>query len=147
MASIIKYGIPGFETNVDLEISLSLIESGFFPFEKEGKLVFLIKESPVRIKSLVNLAQLKLKLQPIVRPEFPTLSTEIMIKNSKGVSFKYDYFSSIESQEEMNLMSKLLNQTEIELFFFDTKIIDGIVFKLDKGEFRQLKDALNEINS
>ena len=48
-----------------------------------------------------------------------------MIKNSKGVSFKYDYFSSIESQEEMNLMSKLLNQTEIELFFFDTKIIDG----------------------
>lgn len=147
MALIINYSIPGFETNVDLKLSLSLIESGFFPFEKEGNVVFLIKDSSAKIKSLTSSVQLKLKIQPIIRPEFPTVSTEIMIKNSKGVSFKYDYFSSIESQEEMNLLSKLVNQTEIELFFFDKEIIDGIVFKLDKNESRQLEDALNEINS
>lgn len=146
MAKIINNESEQIEVSNELNLALSLIDSGCILFEEADKAVFLIKDSETIIDTFSELKSLRLDTKAIIRPEFPTILVEIMLRNKKNVSFKYDYFLSTESEEELILIEKLNNQIQVELFFFDSFIRNGIKFILDKNENLQLKKALNEID-
>ena len=145
MSTIISNESKQIEISSDLNLSLSLIDSGCILFEEADEAVFLIKDSEAIVDTFSELISLKIAVKAIIRPEFPTILLEIKLKNKKNVSFKYDYFLSTESIEELNLLEKLNNQSQVELFFYDSCLRNGITFMLDKNENLQLEKAINEI--
>lgn len=129
----------------DIDLSLSFFVSGCFFYEYEEKIIFIIKDLRSKIKSLENINRINFRFKSIARQEFPSISAEIMIKNSKDLSTKYDYFFNTESEEEMKLLNTLKNKKLLDLYFFDESIKHSISLKLIEVEVNQLSQSINEV--
>ena len=129
----------------DVNMELSLIESGFIIINLHEKVVFIIKDSVNMIKGLIELDSIKISFDPIIRPEFPALNTELRIKSQKGLSVKYDYFFNLESEYEINHLGLLRNQGIIDLYLFDQCVKKHYITSLTDGEKKQLEDCIEII--
>jgi len=131
----------------ELEIELSLIDSGMIISEINGDIVFILKDSVEMTSALTGIKSLSLNFTYIDRPEFPSVSTELKLKTSKNLSVKYDYFFNYESEYEMDILTLILNQREISLFLFSDILIKQIALELEEDEILQLSDILDEFKS
>ena len=131
----------------ELEIELSLIESGMIISEINDNVVFIIKDSVEMTSSLTGIKSLNLNFTYIDRPEFPSVNTELKLKTAKNLSIKYDYFFNYESEYEMNLLTLILNQREISLFLFSDILIKKIALDLEEDEILKLSGILDEFKS
>lgn len=129
----------------DVNMELSLIESGFIITNLYGKVIFVIKDSVNMINSLIELDSIKISFDPIIRPEFPALNTELRIKSQKGLSVKYDYFFNLESEYELNHLSLLSGQGIIDLYLFDQCEKKHYITSLDEHEKKQLEECIEII--
>ncbi len=131
----------------ELEIELSLIDSGMIISEINGDIVIILKDSVEMTSALTGIKSLSLNFTYIDRPEFPSVSTELKLKTSKNLSVKYDYFFNYESEYEMDILTLILNQREISLFLFSDILIKQIALELEEDEILQLSDILDEFKS
>lgn len=131
----------------ELEIELSLIDSGMIISEINGNVVFIIKDSVEMTSSLTGIKSLSLNFTYIDRPEFPSVNTELKLKTAKNLSVKYDYFFNYESEYEMKLLTLILNQREISLFLFSDILIKQIALELERDEILKLSGILDEFKS
>ena len=131
----------------ELEIELSLIDSGMIISEINGDIVIILKDSVEMTSALTGIKSLSLNFTYIDRPEFPSVSTELKLKTSKNLSVKYDYFFNYESEYEMYILTLILNQREISLFLFSDILIKQIALELEEDEILQLSDILDEFKS
>jgi len=131
----------------ELEIELSLIDSGMIISEINGDIVIILKDSVEMTSALTGIKSLSLNFTYIDRPEFPSVSTELKLKTSKNLSVKYDYFFNYESEYEMDILTLILNQREIFLFLFSDILIKQIALELEEDEILQLSDILDEFKS
>ena len=115
---IISSNNESFLMTPELEIELSVIDSGIIFSEIEGKIVIIVKDSEKMVSSLSAPSSIKIIFTYIDRPEFPAVNSDIRVKTEKGLSVKYDYFINAESEYELNLLNEILNQKEISLFLF-----------------------------
>ncbi|MCZ6684622.1 MAG: hypothetical protein O6849_01400 [Candidatus Dadabacteria bacterium] len=125
----------------DTEISLSLIESGCIFVSLNNKAALIIKSSLDEIKLLKNINRITLNFELIERPEFPSLGMHIEINTVSNTLFKFEYFFSTESMEEIDLLKKLKDQNHFDILFFNTQIEYSKTIELtkeEKSEFNSL---------
>ena len=129
----------------DLEIELSIIDSGLIITEVENKVIFIIKDSATMIRGFTNLKSASLNFTSIPRPEFPAISAELKLKTDRGLSVKYDYFFTVESEYELNLLRTIINQNEINLYLLTDIPEKCVKIEIERHEIDQLENCLREI--
>ena len=133
--------------SAELEIELSIIDSGIIFTQINEAVVIILKDSVKMTASLSKLKSVNLKFTYIDRPEFPAVNSELILKTDKDLSVKYDYFFNCESEYELNLLNEFLNQKVISLFLFSDIVINHFGIALEEDESSQLSGILNEVNS
>ncbi|MEE8298975.1 MAG: hypothetical protein V3R67_06305 [Thermodesulfobacteriota bacterium] len=126
----------------DTEISLSLIESGCIFVSLNNKAALIIKSSLDEIKLLKNINRITLNFELIERPEFPSLGMHIEINTVSNTLFKFEYFFSTESMEEIDLLKKLKDQNHFDILFFNTQIEYSKTIELTKEEKSELNSLI-----
>ncbi len=126
----------------DTEISLSLIESGCIFVSLNNKAALIIKSSLDEIKLLKNINRITLNFELIERPEFPSLGMHIEINTVSNTLFKFEYFFSTESMEEIDLLKKLKDQNHLDILFFNTQIEYSKTIELTKEEKSELNSLI-----
>ena len=144
---IIQNETNNYQLPAELEIELSIIDSGIIFTKTIEDIAVILKDSGEMISSLSELDSVKLKFTYIDRPEFPAVNSELRLKTSKGLSVKYDYFFNFESEVEMNLLNDIFNQKEIYLFLFSDILVREFKIILEDEDLLHLSDVLNEVNS
>ena len=144
---IISSNNESFLMTPELEIELSVIDSGIIFTEIEGKIAIIVKDSEKMVSSLSPPSSIKIIFTYIDRPEFPAVNSDIRVKSEKGLSVKYDYFINAESEYELNLLNEILNQKEISLFLFSDIVVGQIITELSKDESTQLSGIMDKLNS
>jgi len=145
MKIISSTNFPDFNPSNDLQIELSLINSGLIVTEADNSVIFIIKDSPEMIEGLGNLKSLLLKFTPIDKPEFPTINAKLKLKTEKNLSVKYDYFFNSESEYELNLLQSILNQNQIKLYYLTDIAEKCVKIEMEMSESGQLKNCLGNI--
>ncbi len=133
--------------SAELDIELSIIDSGIILTEINEEVVIILKDSARMTESLSELRTVNLKFTYIDRPEFPAVNSELRLKTDKDLSVKYDYFFNCESEYEMHLLNEISNQKVISLFLFSDIVIKHFGIELEEDESTQLSGILNEVNS
>lgn len=128
----------------ELQIELSVIESGLIVAEVESSVVFVIKDPEQTIENLSDLHSVLLNFTKIVRPEFPTINVELKLQTTGGISLKYDYFFNSDSEYELNLLHSALYQTHINLYFLSGTSELCIKAEMEGTETEQLRNCLQE---
>ncbi|TDI88778.1 MAG: hypothetical protein E2O72_07710 [Candidatus Dadabacteria bacterium] len=128
----------------DTEISLSLIESGCIFVSLNKKAALIIKSSLDEIKLLKNINRITLNFELIERPEFPSLGMHLEINTVSNASFKFEYFFSTESMEEIDLLNKLKDQNYFDILFFNTQIEYSKTIELTEEEKSELNSLINK---
>ena len=126
----------------DTEISLSLIESGCIFVSLNNKAALIIKSSLDEIKLLKNINRITSNFELIERPEFPSLGMHIEINTVSNTLFKFEYFFSTESMEEIDLLKKLKDQNHFDILFFNTQIEYSKTIELTKEEKSELNSLI-----
>lgn len=131
----------------ELEIELSVIDSGIIITSIDNEIDIILKDSDEMTSSLSELTAANLKFTYIDRPEFPSVNSELRLKTAKGLSVKYDYFFNCESDFELNLLNEIQNQKVISLFLFSDIVVKHFGIKLEDKDVQHLSGILNEVNS
>jgi len=130
--------------NPELEISLSLIESGCIATSINKETVFILKESQEVIESLLGAEKISFELKCLKRPEFPSIVMLFYLGDNDNNSYRFEYFFGIESEEEMELLRKLSHQGQFYIYFFATKIEYSKRVSLDKNDAERINSMIIE---
>src|ERR1700758_3316567 len=103
-------------------MSLSLIESGCLATLLDNKTAFVFKGSQIEIELLRKTEQILFGFECIKRPEFPSVRMYFEIRDRENKPYQFDCLFSIESDEEIRLLSKLKDQDSFNIIFFDSEI-------------------------
>jgi len=144
---IIQNETNNYQLPAELEIELSIIDSGIIFTNINGEIVIILKDSSEMTTSLSELITAKLKFTYIDRPEFPAVNSELRLKTSKELSVKYDYFFNFESEYEMKLLNDIFNKKVISLFLFSDIVVRHFEIELEDEDMLHLSDILNNVNS
>jgi hypothetical protein len=109
------------QLNTELEISLSLIESGCIATSINDETLFIFKHSEDVIESLRRVETITFELECLKRPEFPTIAMLFCLEGTSDV-YRFEYPFAIESEQDMELLKKLLDQDHFSIYFFDERI-------------------------
>lgn len=115
-----KIEIP--ELDPDTELSVSLIESGCVFILINGRTALLIKSGEREIGSFEKSGSISLEFELIERLEFPSLGAYVNIYDAQGNPTRFEYFFSLESGDEIELLKKLIEQNYLDIVFYTTEI-------------------------
>jgi hypothetical protein len=110
------------ELDPDTELSVSLIESGCVFILINGQTALLIKSGEQEIRSFEKSGRISLEFELIERPEFPSLGAYVNIYDTQGNPTRFEYFFSLESGDETELLKKLIEQDCLDIVFYTTEI-------------------------
>lgn len=130
----------------ELEIELSLIDSGMVITEIESEIAVIIKDSENMISGLVDTESAKINFTYIDRPEFPAINSDLKLRTKNGLSVKYSCFFNTEAEYDLNLLRKLLNQREIYLYFLSDMLNISVILHTEDREKEILSGILEEFN-
>jgi len=126
----------------ELQIELSVIESGLIVTKVGNSVVFIIKDSEQMMEKLNDFDCLLLNFTKIPRPEFPAINAELKLKTIGELFLKYNYFFNPESEYELSLLHSILNQININLYFLTDNSELCIRTKMERTEIEQLRNCL-----
>jgi hypothetical protein len=108
----------------ELELTLSLIESGCLATTLENKTSFILKGDQRLIDSLKDTETEKIRfdLECIKRKEFPSVVIHFDLLSKARLLYRFEYFFGIESSEEIKLLKNLKEQDHFDIYFLDSKI-------------------------
>lgn len=144
---IIQKEINNYQLPSELEIELSIIDSGMIFTNINDEIAIIIKDSSEMTSSLSELMSVNLKFNYIDRPEFPAVNSELRLKTFKELSVKYDYFFNFESEFDMNLLNEIFNQKVIYLFLFSDIVVKHFLIELEDEDILHLSGILINVNS
>lgn len=130
----------------DTRLTLSHVESGCIVYQMQGEVHLIIKDTPSKISSFSSLRSVKLKFTSILKSEFPSLHMEIILRNNKDLSGKYEYFIMAESETDTALLSKLRETRHVKLHLYDNENVNSFNIELDEKENESLNRAYGEIS-
>ena len=130
----------------ELDIELSLIDSGMVITEINGEIIIVLKDSESMISALKNTVSAKIDFTYIDRPEFPSVNLDLRLNTEKDLSIKYSYFFNTEAEYELNLLANILNQKEVYLCLFSDILIISVIVMLEDREKELLSGILDKLN-
>jgi hypothetical protein len=131
------------ELTPELMTTLSFIDRGCLPNLIDGKTAFIFKIPQEKIDSLKVIKNILFGLECIKRPEFPSVRMYFSLIDKKSKPHRFDYFFSIESDEDMELLQRLKDQDYLDMIFFSDKIecLKRVkISKTDKEKIRSVTD-------
>ena len=131
------------QLNSELEISLSLIESGCITASVNGETLFIFKHSQDVIDSLREVEKITFKLECLKRPEFPTIIMLFCLEGNTN-PYQFEYSFAIGSEQDMVLLRKLADQDHFRIYFFDTKIQYSKMVSLNQNDTEDFKSIISE---
>ena len=132
------------QLNSELEISLSLIESGCMATSVNDETLFIFKHSRDVIDSLRRLEKITFELESLKRSEFPTIVMFFCLEGNNKNGYRFEYSFAINSDEEMDLLKKLSEQDHFRIYFFDTRIRYSKTVSLNKIDAERIKSIIVE---
>lgn len=131
------------QLNSEVELSLSLIESGCITAAVSGETIFIFKHSQEVVDSLREVEKITFKLECLKRPEFPTIVMLFFLEgNSNPCQFEYSF--AIRSEQDMELLKKLADQDQFCIYFFDSKIQYSKMVSLNQSDTKEIKSMISE---
>ena len=128
----------------ELELTLSLIESGCLATTLENKTSFIFKADQRLIDSLKDIEKIRFDVECIKRKEFPSVVIYFdLITNEKKI-YRFEYFFGIESDDEIKLLENLKEQDHFYIYFLATKIEYSKMVTMDKKDREKIIDILDE---
>lgn len=131
------------QLNSELEISLSLIESGCITASVNDETLFIFKHSKEIIESLRGVEKITFELESLKRPEFPTIVMLFCLEGNHNL-YQFEYSFAIGSEQDMELLKKLLEQDHFCIYFFDTKIQYSRMVSLNDIDAEDIKSIIIE---
>ena len=110
-----------FEINSELEIALSLIESGCLATLIDNRTTFIYKGAQEIIDSIGDINEISFDLNCIKKQEFPSVVMQFYLVSNIN-KFKFEYFFALESQQEMRLLESLKDQDHFDIYFIDSNL-------------------------
>ncbi len=132
------------ELSPELNMTLSLIESGCLATLIDNKTAFVVKGSQSEIELLREPHQILYWFECIKRPEFPSVRIYFELRNRENQPYHFDYFFGIESDGDIELLNKLKDQDHFDIYFFDFAIRYSKRVKIGEEEKKRIKSALDE---
>jgi hypothetical protein len=129
------------QLNSELEISLSLIESGCIATSINNETHFIFKHSEDVIESLRSIEKITFELECLKRPEFPTIVMLFCLEGTNNLH-RFEYSFAIESEQDMKLLEKLLEQDHFCIYFFDTRIQYSKMVSLNDIDAENIKSII-----
>lgn len=134
------------ELTRDTELSISRIDSGCLAYYISGEIHLIIKDTEQMISSMITLEDIKLRFSPILKSEFPSTHMEIILKNEKGLSRKYEYFFMAESETDSGILLVLKDLKRLILHLFDNCNRRSFHLQLDDKECKSIDTVSEEIS-
>ena len=131
------------QLNSELEISLSLIESGCIAISINNETHFIFKHSEDVIESLRSVEKITFELECLKRPEFPTIVMLFCLEGTNDL-YRFEYSFAIESEQDMELLEKLLEQDHFCIYLFDTRIQYSKMVSLNDIDAEDIKSIIIE---
>lgn len=131
------------QLNSELEISLSLIESGCITASVNDETYFIFKHSEDVIDSLRRVKKVTFQLECLKRPEFPTIVMLFFLEGNKNL-YQFEYSFAVESDQEIELLKNLSEQDRFCIYFFDTRIQYSKTVSLNKIDADRIKSIMVE---
>lgn len=103
-------------------LTLSMMESGCIFVNIEERAALIIKCTGSDMSSIKESDGISLRFEHIDRPEFPSVAVSIEIDAAAGPNFRFEYFFSLESEEEKALLAKLRDQDFFDILYYDSNI-------------------------
>jgi len=111
-----------FEIDSELEITLSLIESGCLATLINNRTIFIYKGAQEIIDSIGDINEISFDLNCIKRQEFPSVVMQFYLINKNNKTYKFEYFFGIESEQDMKLLECLKDQDHFNIYFMDSNL-------------------------
>ena len=128
----------------ELMMTLSFIESGCLATSLNNMTVFVFKGSHNEIESINKTSQIFFGLECIKRPEFPSVRMYFDLRDKSNKPYPFDYFFNIESDEDMKLLGKLLEQDYFDILFFDSRIAHSRRIEIAKKDKEKIEKVLDQ---
>jgi hypothetical protein len=135
---------PKVEFTPELITTLSFIDRGCLPNLIDGKTAFIFKVPREKIDSLKVIKNILFGLECIKRPEFPSVKMYFSLVDKNNKPHRFDYFFSIESDEDMELLERLKDQDYLDMIFFSDKIECLKRVKISKTDKEEVKSVTDE---
>ena len=133
---------PTVEFPKELMMTLSFIESGCLATSLNNMTVFVFKGSHNEIESINKTTQIFFGLECIKRPEFPSVRMYFDLRDKSNKPYLFDYFFNIESDEDMKLLGKLLEQDYFDILSFDSRIAHSRRIEITKKDKEKIEKVL-----
>lgn len=131
------------QLNSELEISLSLIESGCVATSINNETLFIFKHSEDVIESLRRVEKITFELECLKRPEFPTIVMLFCLEGTHG-PYRFEYSFAIESEQDMELLVNLAGQDHFCIYFFHATIRYSKIVSLNDIDVEDIKSTIIE---
>jgi len=125
-------------------MSLSFITSGCLAALIGEKTTFVFKGSQTEIELLSDVEQILFGFECIKRSEFPSVRMYFELSNRENKPYQFDYFFSVESNEEIGLLSRLRDQDSFDMIFFDSGIRYSKTVNITQEGKKKIECALDE---
>ncbi|MEW6145665.1 MAG: hypothetical protein AB1598_11665 [Thermodesulfobacteriota bacterium] len=132
------------EFHPDTELSLSLIDSGCLFVLMDGKTALVIKGSTEEIRLMKEFQAITLDFELIERPEFPSLAFYPSLETKSGRPFRFEYFFSTESGDEMNVLRKMCEDKRFDIILYGSAPELVIRAEIPEGQARDLRAILTK---
>ena len=110
------------EIGNETAITLSMMESGCIFVFVEGSPVLILKCSGEDMAALKESDAISLGFELLDRSEFPCIAVTITVDTSSGQQFRFDYYFSLESEEEKELLGLLRDREYFDILYYDNDI-------------------------
>ncbi len=128
----------------EIKMTLSFIESGCLATSLNNMTVFVFKGSHNEIESVNKTSQIFFGLECIKRPEFPSVRMYFDLRDKSNKPYLFDYFFNIESDDDMKLLGKLLEQDYFDILFFDSIIAHSRRIEMGKKDKEKIEKVLDQ---
>ncbi|HML94891.1 MAG TPA: hypothetical protein PKC29_05635 [Thermodesulfobacteriota bacterium] len=113
---------PPAEIGNETAITLSMMESGCIFVFVEGSPVLILKCSGEDMAALKESDAISLGFELLERSEFPCITVTITVDIASGRQFRFDYYFSLESEEEKELLGLLRDREYFDILYYDEDI-------------------------
>ncbi|MCL4244589.1 MAG: hypothetical protein KJ002_05600 [Candidatus Dadabacteria bacterium] len=110
------------EIGNETAITLSMMESGCIFVFIEGSPVLILKCSGEDMEALKESDAISLGFELLDRPEFPCIAVTITVDSASGRQFRFDYYFSLESEDEKGILGLLSDRDYFDILYYDDDI-------------------------
>ena len=131
----------------DTEFSLSLFEAGCYFARTGEKTALIIKSTRDDINIMKEFQAITVDFELIERPEFPSLAFYINIETKGERTFRFEYFFSTESADEVNILGNMCGEKRFDILLYDSVVEYVIHTKISEEQAAGLKTLLNRVRA